>query len=442
MRTFDPAAVAELVIRDWAVVEGALHLRYRLGALELHEEVELAVPIERVVADPRGAAVADLLLLAAGTSYYKAAAPSRIVVDGIEPTEPALELARHLYQDGLAEFRWVNGLALRPDLELVATAAPGRADPPAAGPAPTRPVVPVGGGKDSIVTVELLRAGGAAPTLFTVGEHGPLARTAAVARRPRVTATRRIDPKLFELNAAGAYNGHVPITAITSLIALLSAVGLGADAVVMSNEHSASTPTIVVDGVGVNHQFSKSVTFESLLRAALAAGGVSGLDYFSLLRPMSELAILRAFAQHDRYHGVFVSCNSNYSVAGGAEHASRWCGHCPKCLFVYLGLAPFRSVAEMVAIFGRDLLADPSLTPGFMALFALDETRPFECVGTPAECAEALRLLQRRPEWGDHAVVEALGSTTAAASPPVFTWCHPHDRHFVPEPLLALLPCG
>src|SRR3989440_12101913 len=47
------------------------------------------------------------------------------------------------------------------------------------------------------------------------------------------------------------------------------------------------------------------------------------LDYFSLLRPWSELAITRAFAEGSRYDDVFSSCNRNFRIRG-ERPAERW----------------------------------------------------------------------------------------------------------------------
>jgi UDP-N-acetyl-alpha-D-muramoyl-L-alanyl-L-glutamate epimerase len=438
--SFDPTTVSRFRILGWRRQGQELHLRYALDDLELVEVVELAVSLDHVADDPRFETLCDLLTVFAGTSYYKAAAPDTIVVEDMALTAPARAAMRELYTQGLAEFRWTNGLALDQHVDIVADAASAAAPALVRPPVPRRALVPVGGGKDSIVSIELLRAAEVPTVLFTVGEHGPLAATANVAKRPRVTARRAIAPELLALNAAGARNGHVPITAITSMVALLSALGAGADAVVISNEHSSSYPTLVAGGIPVNHQFSKSLEFETLLREALAAGGVEGLDYFSLLRPMSELAILADFARYADYHHVFVSCNANYSVTGSVGPSS-WCGHCPKCLFVYLGLAPFLAPATLAAIFGRDLLADPALTERFLALFALDETRPFECVGTPAECQAALDRLVDQPAWAAHPVVAALAAATAGRAREPFVWCHLDEAHHVPDALAAQLPC-
>ena len=139
------------------------------------------------------------------------------------------------------------------------------------------------------------------------------------------------------LGAAGAINGHIPITAVIASLALLTAALNGFTAVVLSNERSASIGNVPYDGTEINHQFSKSLPAEKLLRAAAAE--TSGVEIFSVLRPASELAIARAFARLEQYHFVFTSCNRMFHLDPSLR-ATSWCGNCDKCRFVFLMLAP------------------------------------------------------------------------------------------------------
>ena len=124
-------------------------------------------------------------------------------------------------------------------------------------------------------------------------------RPAAVSGLPVIRAGREIDPQLLRSAELGFLNGHVPVTGIISAIAVLAAVLDGRDAVVMSNEWSASVPTLEHDGRPVNHQWSKSAAFEAGFRELLAgrAGGLP--DYFSALRDRTELWVGERFAAAD-----------------------------------------------------------------------------------------------------------------------------------------------
>ncbi len=296
----------------------------------------------------------------------------------------------------------MNGLDLAPRLHVTGTGA----HPPLAPLAvelPRRALVPVGGGKDSLVTVDTLTRAGEAFTLFAVNPKGPIRATLDAGAAPAITVTRTLDPELFRLNAAGAFNGHVPITAIVALAALTAAVWHGFDRVVLSNERSAD-----VGNVGdVNHQWSKSSAFEGLLRRELARAVSLDLDLFSLVRPLSEIAVAERFARSFRWDDVFSSCNRNFHLTGDGP-AGRWCRDCPKCRFVFLALAPFLRRDRILAIFGGDVLDDPAQIEGFRELAGFAGHKPFECVGETGEAAAALAVLSRRWPWSETAVLKAL----------------------------------
>ena len=292
------------------------------------------------------------------------------------------------------------------------------------------------------MALECLRAGGEDLTLFALGDAEPIAACIAAAELPYIRVRRRIDPTLFELNKAGAFNGHVPITGILSAIALASAVLAGFDAVVMSNEHSASAPNLTVDGVGINHQFSKSLDFETALADYIARTITPSIAYFSLLRPLAEIEIARRFAQCPRYFGVFRSCNTAFRQLPD-ERGRQWCGNCPKCRFVFLALAPFVAKVRLSAIFGGDLLDDESQADGFAELCGWRSHKPFECVGELAESAAALAYLAQSSEWAGDRVVRRLCAeySSLRAHPPgefenLLKTRHPHR---VPEPFLRML---
>ncbi|MBJ7348119.1 MAG: hypothetical protein JHC87_06075, partial [Thermoleophilaceae bacterium] len=198
----------------------------------------------------------------------------------------------------------------------------------------------------------------------------------------------------------------VPVTAIVSSIAILVALLNGHSAVAMSNERSAGQGSYLLDGVDVNHQFSKGFVAEQAIAVAVDEL-VGSIEYFSFLRPASELAIARAFAGMTQYHHAFTSCNAVFRL-DPARRASNWCGDCPKCRFVWLILAPFIAPAKLTEIFGKDMYLDTSQFDGFAALVGVGEDKPFECVGTVDESIAALRLTADRDEWAEHEMVARL----------------------------------
>lgn len=395
----------EALVCEPPVLDGrTISLRYAAVAGDevrhaFTEVVELPAPLDHVAEAVREP-VLRLLSLAASLSYAKAFAPAPISVPG-GLTARERTFLTEVARNGLGEFAYVNDLPAVLDLEVRGPELPEPEPTSALAPAtePQRLLVAVGGGKDSIVSIEALRGTGHEIGLFSVGSYAPIEATAEVAGVPLSTVRRRLDPQLFELNAAGAPNGHVPVTAVNSLLAVLTALALGHDTVVFSNEASSSFGNVAWHGRTINHQWSKGLDFERLLRESLPAGAPT---YVSLLRPLTELRIARRFADHTAYHRVFTSCNRAFKLAEGDR--TSWCGGCPKCRFVFLCLAPFLSRAALLDVFGgRDVLADETQLTGFLELLGVDGLlKPFECVGEPDECRVALELLREHADWCDH----------------------------------------
>ncbi|MET0331318.1 MAG: endonuclease domain-containing protein, partial [Dyella sp.] len=255
-----------------------------------------------------------LLHLIAGVSYYKAGVPPRIEVEGEPLDDASADLLDQLYLHGLAEFAYRNGLDLRGRVRFPRGGA-ARSAAVALG-LPQRTLVPIGGGKDSLVAVEAIKSAGGAATAVWVGNSGLIAAAAARTGLPLLNIQRELSPVLFELNRLGAWNGHIPVTAVNSAILALAAVLYGYDSIAFANEHSASAATLEYEGQQVNHQWSKGYAFERSLGDWLHAQVATDLDYFSLLRPYSELAVTRAFAKLTPYFDVFSSCNRNFKLLG------------------------------------------------------------------------------------------------------------------------------
>jgi hypothetical protein len=279
-------------------------------------------------------------------------------------------------------------------------------------------------------------------TATWVGSSELIAACAARTALPTLNIRRQLAPELFEYNRLGAWNGHIPVTAINSAILVCAAILYGYDAIIFSNEQSASVATLEYDGQQVNHQWSKSLEFEQRLRAYTKSHIAVDLDYFSLLRPWSELAVTREFSRSTLYDDVFSSCNRNFRIRG-ERPADRWCGQCPKCHFVFLALAPFVTKPRLLAIFGRNLLDDASLAPGFDALLEYREHKPFECVGEGRESRAAMFALAQRPEWREDALVarfaEEIQPQLQRGDSALAAQLQPATTHFLPARLQDLL---
>ncbi len=345
----------------------------------------------------------QLLHLIAGVSYYKSALPPTMSIHTAAISGLRAALLQDIYQHGLGEFAYQNRLRIPAqfvaDANLSVTALAANLN--------RRALVPIGGGKDSLVTIEALKRAQTPACAVWIGNSELIAAVAAATGLPTLNIQREISPELFALNAQGALNGHVPVTAINSAILTLAALLYGYDEIVFSNEASANAATLVdAQGRAVNHQWSKSFAFEQQFAAVLRAEVASDLHYHSLLRPLRELAITARFAKFNQYDQLFSSCNRNFRILG-SKPSSRWCGVCPKCHFVFLALAPFVAKPRLIQIFGRNLLDDTAQCEGFDQLIEWQGAhKPFECVGEAEESRAAFFALTDRADWAEDALVQ------------------------------------
>ena len=385
---------------------GIASFGYALGDLHFVETLGFPVGADTTAAD--GASFRKLLDLTAvvlGVSYFKLRAPFEIVAPNIALSEAERAFAIDVYENGLGEFYARNNLMRFGKLSIH-----GPHDAETTRPAitlPDRTLLPIGGGKDSLVSVDLLTHTGVAFTPFAVNPKGPILTSVDKIGTPPVYVTRTLDPEMIRLGKEpGYYNGHVPSTAINSMIATLCALLYGYNQIVLSNERSASEGNVTFDGRETNHQYSKSLGFELLIASVLsdATGGV--LKYFSLLRPYSEARIASLFTHETKFDRVFSSCNRNFRLTG--NDGPLWCGECPKCHFVFLIFAPFMAKDRLLSIFGKNLLDNPDNEASFRELAGLAGQKPWECVGEILEAAACLYTLTRHADWHEAAVVKAV----------------------------------
>ncbi len=401
--------------------DDGLHLRFdfSMGGVEFHPEalVEARPFLDRNVAP----GVLDRLVFDIGMieliSYWKCACPPTVKVSCGSLTDEQTAFWRKLYWNGLGEFFYTNGIAETPDAFMRVESGKRKVGSVGAAanlstfhsPLSTQYLVPIGGGKDSVVTLELLRRAGKTIRPLIMNPRGATvecARVGGFGMDEVLVIRRTIDPVLLELNAKGYLNGHTPFSAMLAFYTRLASALTGIPNVALSNESSANEST--VRGTSVNHQYSKSLEFEDDFRDycanelmcicagvdasatdAITHSHIDAFNYFSFLRPLSELQIAMLFSRFTAYHDVFRSCN-----AGSKQDI--WCGHCAKCLFAYIILSPFVEPDRLNAIFGKSMLDDTTLEHEFRQLLGEAETKPFECVGTVGEVHQALRMTVER----------------------------------------------
>lgn len=337
----------------------------------------------------------QLLFLVAGVSYYKAFLAPDIIVEQAQIDQSLQQFLARTYQHGLGEFFYVNQLdpAYAIDFPVNQPVSTARA----LGIKNQGQLIGLGGGKDSLVSIELLRKTGGNFATWSLNHKTQLTPLADKVGGKHLWVTRQWDEQLLELkDNPAAYNGHIPISAIFACVGTVVAILSGYRDVVVSNESSASEPTLTYKGRAVNHQYSKSLAFEKDFQTILNHLFGDGLRYYSFLRPLSEVRISEIFVlsgAFDKYKGVFSSCNRAF-VHG--ESKLFWDAKCPKCAFVFLALTPFVERTALESVFGgKNLLLTPELVPTYKQLLGIEGDKPLECVGEVKESRAAMRLAQK-----------------------------------------------
>lgn len=321
-------------------------------------------------------------------SYVKCTCSPNIIIKCGYLDENQKKWFKKLYYNGLGEFLYRNGINIsEQDLFNITTTNNkqefnveynGQGN-----------LIPVGGGKDSNVTLELLK--NEDNTCFIINPKGANIECANISGYNTITVKRILDRKIIELNKEGFLNGHTPFSAIVAFTSFLCAYLSNKKYIILSNEDSANQSTVL--GTNINHQYSKTYEFECDFNNYTKKYFNIDIKYFSLLRPLTEFQIGMLFSKIEKYHKTFKSCN-----LGSKGETWEWCCECPKCLFVYTILSPFLYKEKLINIFGNDLFEDESLLETFQELLGYKETKPWECVGTYEEVRYAISLLIKKLE--------------------------------------------
>lgn len=319
-------------------------------------------------------------------SYWKATCSKNVIIKAGYINKEQIEFFKKLYFYGLGELFYTNGITPNYDdfinikcelkeqnIEIPNYVGNGN-------------LIPIGGGKDSNVTLEIMKSDFEDNLCFIINPKQvtlSCAQTAGYSNEKIVTVKRTIDKNLIELNKQGFINGHTPFSALVAFLSYFNAYITGKKYILLSNESSANESN--VDGTKINHQYSKTYEFECDFNEYTKKYFKIDIKYFSLLRPLSEYQIAMLFSNYEKYHEIFKSCN-----VGSKKEPWHWCCSCPKCLFVYIILSPFLYKEKLIRIFGEDLFEKEDLIDIFIELTGYGKTKPFECVGTYEEVRYAI----------------------------------------------------
>ncbi len=407
---------------------GVLTLSYQAGS-HLFEETITFPGVPFVLDEAKKKALHHIFFLthiAFGISYYKAFLSPKIVIESGTLSPEQASFFNTFYLNGLGEFSVKNNVRLDISFPYDKTVSQPKYDISFN----DEVFVPVGGGKDSCLSIELLKEMGISATAFSVGTPKPITDCVQKSGLTHVVLGRKIAPELLHLNATGSvYNGHVPITGLIAFLLWASGILYNHKYVAMSCERSANSPNMILNGHKINHQYSKSLDFERDFYE-LTKSVTPKFRYFSLLRPLSEMHIAKLFAQKcQNYFDVFTSCNKAFKLDEG-KRLNGWCGACDKCRFVFLILAPFMDKETLVKIVGKNPLNDEEQLTGYEELLGLAGHKPFECVGEVNECRYAMTLLRQHPDWQDDKIVSKLSKKITQYQGNILT---SSSNHLIPK---------
>jgi hypothetical protein len=347
--------------------------------------------------EPLLKSILDNLMLILGISYWKAYCPKEIVIESNFLTKEQAKFWNLVYTKGLGEFFYKNkidfrGLVKFPFNENAVSA-------PTDFPRKNRSLLGLGGGKDSIVVAEILKLQNKDFDLI-IGVSGIQQEVALAIGKKPIIVKRELDSKLFDINMeSGVYNGHVPVSVYYAFLGLMACAFYDYKDFVVGNEKSANYGNVEYLGEMINHQWSKSEEFEKLFNDYVGKFMTPSIKYSSPLRDMTELQVVEKFVEYPQYFKVFSSCNRNFRINNPSQ--KKWCGECPKCLFVFISLAAFLPKEEVLNIFDKNLFEDKNLIPLFEELAGVRNFKPFECVGTKEEVEEALKKISEKGEFNE-----------------------------------------
>ncbi|MEK9175444.1 MAG: hypothetical protein AAB795_02505 [Patescibacteria group bacterium] len=377
-------------------------IKHKSKTFRFTETLRFAPP-PKTVSQEIVTSVLDSLHLLLGISYWKLFCPKNIKISSQTLTKDQAKFWNTVYTDGLGEFFYKNKIDFRGLVKFPYKNK--KITKPVTQKTKNRSLLMIGGGKDSIVSAELLKKYKKKFTPFILNTSNIQKKAIRQIGKKPIIILRALDTQLFKLRKhSGVYNGHIPVTAIYDLTALLAAILYNYRYIVASIEESANHGNVSYLGKYINHQWSKSYTFEKMLQHYIATYITSEISCFSLLRPFTEVKIVQLFAKHKKYFSSFSSCNTNFTIL---KHARRlWCGKCPKCAFVFLSLAPRIRKEKLIQIFGKNLFSDKTLIPMFEELLGIRNFKPFECVGTPSEVRLAFYKTLQTKEFKNDVVVK------------------------------------
>lgn len=436
-----PPRSQQLVLKDVAFREGALRyvLEARGRTLEhsfIFDEATTAQFRDADLGEMQGLLACLGLLMT--PLYFRLGDFASVHCEIAGLDDESTGLFEDVIRNSLGEFRMRVGLdPLRP----VKITSKGVAPPkPAFRRNPSdKAILMNGGGKDTAVSAELLKALQIRFVWCTYDKNIARSNVAlASGVEHEISFTMRRDAALKEASRYPSSSGHFPVIQILSGVGALLAYLYGFRYIIFGNEYSADFGNLTHRGMEINHQYGKSTAFATAFNDIMKHCALQDADCFSILRPFYDIAIGRLLARFPVYHDKFISCNRD-------GHNNQWCKRCSKCAWTFLVLYPFLTEDQVIGIFGENLFRSEIIRREIWNL-AAGSLKPWDCVGTQEEVRLALALaLERMPEedfssWPRRADFSKL---LEGFDPHLVQLLQPRSNdHYLPPTIAAAMPAA
>jgi len=221
--------------------------------------------------------------MAEAISYYKIATPKSFIIECGALTQEQKRWFQKLYYNGLGEFIYLNNINItQDDLVEFITSFDGTSFEIIQCNTKENNIIPIGGGKDSLVSYELLKDECPDSFIFSMN---PIVASKNILKKHSensIELKRELDlEKILDFNQRGYLNGHIPFSSIVGFISIWLGLIYKIRYIVLSNESSANEENIIFNGLKINHQYSKSLEFEDDFRYYIHKYITKDVEYFS-----------------------------------------------------------------------------------------------------------------------------------------------------------------
>ena len=189
-------------------------------------------------------------------SYWKITCSPKVHIKCGLLSESQVIWWKKLYRKGLGEFFYLNGISVDDEFmniiyqtniadsnkRLVESEETDRSKPSV--------LIPIGGGKDSVTTLEILRDDTKRFSYIINPRQATIdtVNVSEISKENLIVARRSLDDNMIKLNKEGFLNGHTPFSALVAFSSVIAAYINNIEFVALSNEASANESTILEIG--------------------------------------------------------------------------------------------------------------------------------------------------------------------------------------------------